>query len=85
MQTYLMLRLVPFVDFSDVRNRVPLCGNCQCNFDSPTPGMIFVPSDLDFLMHWEKKDQKLREEMQTWHKVAQGRTPLDAFEVSYPV
>ncbi|KAK5140392.1 hypothetical protein LTR04_003020, partial [Oleoguttula sp. CCFEE 6159] len=45
----------------DFNNAILLCPLCHRNFDDYTsPGFVFVPSNINFFIQWEQKDQTRR-------------------------
>jgi hypothetical protein len=48
---------------SSVSNGIALCPTCHVNFDTyEDPGLVIVPSNLDFFVQYEIADYKKREE-----------------------
>jgi len=45
----------------DFNNAILLCPLCHRNFDDyASPGFVVIPSDINFFMQWERKDQERR-------------------------
>lgn len=50
-----------FGSLGDYRNAIVLCASCHKHFDQISkPGWIFLPTDLDWFINWERKDYKRR-------------------------
>ena len=46
---------------SDINNGIGLCDTCHTNFDlNPDPGLIIVPTDLEFFVEFEKANYDYR-------------------------
>ena len=41
-------------------NLLHLCSNCHKSFASPIPGMVIIPTDVNFFIDWEEKDYTAR-------------------------
>jgi hypothetical protein len=37
-------------------NLLHLCSNCHKSFNSPIPGIVIIPTDVNFFIDWEEKD-----------------------------
>jgi hypothetical protein len=54
-------KLLCFNDLNHPDNAIPLCPTCHRNFDDIIqPGFVFIPTDLDYFIHYEEEDQKRR-------------------------
>jgi hypothetical protein len=43
-----------------VDNLLHLCSNCHGSFDSAIPGIVIIPTDVNFFIAWEEKDYTAR-------------------------
>jgi hypothetical protein len=41
-------------------NLLHLCSNCHKSFDSAIPGIVIIPTDVNFFIDWEEKDYTAR-------------------------
>jgi hypothetical protein len=61
-------------NISSVYNGIALCGLCHTNFDcAHDPGLVIVPSDLDFLFIKFEKDNDIQRSDQARNGIAEPR------------
>ena len=66
-------RLLCFQNIAHQDNAISLCPTCHSNFDDLNqPGLIFIPTNVEYFIEYEKNDQKRRRE--TPHIQREGRS-----------
>lgn len=83
MREFVSQGLITFKRLNDVSNGVPLCALCHVNFDVSSPVMIFLPTDLDFVVQWEDKDWVRRANLAVQDGEVHARNPLSEEDVRH--
>ncbi|KAJ5359985.1 hypothetical protein N7517_009176, partial [Penicillium concentricum] len=53
-------------NYKNTQNTIPLCGSCHNEFDmSLDPGYVFVPTDIQYFIDFERRDRARREQIAT--------------------
>jgi hypothetical protein len=71
--------MITFGALGDYRNAIALCGSCHNHYDrTSNTGWVFLPARVDWIVQWEEKDYKNRQEiLDTTGRVVERSYPTE--------